>query len=449
MVTRSKKLILIELQDAVPKKSVSTQTDWTIKEVEEIEVEIELEPESESEPKKSRKRKRRKFLDYYTLEDYDYFMKMSKRRKRKIECLENEILKEEFKPLRFKILNSNMPMKIKTLAIRKLNNLVENGSGSEVHKLTTWIKALSRIPFGVYRDIPVTNASPVNEIQDFIMNVQQSMDKHVYGHTEAKNKIIAVIAKWIMNPSSKGLVLGIGGPPGVGKTTLIKYGISEALNLPLSFISMGGANDSSFLDGHSMTYEGSMHGKIVDCLMQNGCMNPVLCFDEMDKVGMNSRGDEIFNIMMQITDITQNDHFQDKYFQGVNIDLSRSIIISTFNDESLLHPTLRDRMIIIRTKPYTTNDKLKIIKNYILPQIGNQYLINATIRDDALKLLLDRHQKDTGMRAIQHTLEHIIGDYNVQRVIQGSKHNEYVINSGDVDEATKIEIPDTLQHLYL
>ena len=124
--------------------------------------------------------------------------------------------------------------------------------------------------------------------------------------------------------NSGGNVLAIQGPMGNGKTTtLIKEGISKSLNRPFAFIALGGASDSSFFDGHCYTYEGARWGRIVDILHKCKCMNPIICFDELDKVSDTSKGDEIINMLIHMTDSSQNKEFHDNYFPGVDIDLSK------------------------------------------------------------------------------------------------------------------------------
>ena len=95
---------------------------------------------------------------------------------------------------------------------------------------------------------------------------------------------------------------------------------------------MGGATDSSYLDGHSYTYEGSVNGKIVDCLKQSKCMNPIFYFDELDKISTSNKGEEIVNLLIHLTDSSQNTLFQDKYFSGIHFDISKSIFVFSFND---------------------------------------------------------------------------------------------------------------------
>ena len=132
---------------------------------------------------------------------------------------------------------------------------------------------------------------------------------NVYGHKNSKEQIIRIIAQWVSNPSLKGNCIGIHGSPGVGKTKLIKDGLCKALDLPFVFIPFGGVNDSSYLTGHSFTYEGAIHGKIADSLMKANCMNPIIYFDELDKISDSYRGLEIINTLIHLTDSTQMIHF--------------------------------------------------------------------------------------------------------------------------------------------
>ena len=127
------------------------------------------------------------------------------------------------------------------------------------------------------------------------------------------------IGKWIKNPMSQGNVLALQGPMGNGKTTLVKDGIAKALGRPFAFISLGGASDSSYLNGHSLTYEGSVWGRIVDILIKSKCMKPVIYFDELDKVSDTNHGEEIIGILTHLTDPSQNSEFSDKYFSGIKL----------------------------------------------------------------------------------------------------------------------------------
>ena len=149
---------------------------------------------------------------------------------------------------------------------------------------------------------------------EFLYKTYSTLDKAIYGHKEAKMHILQVIGKWIKNPISQGNVLALQGPMGNGKTTLVKEGIAKAINRPFAFIALGGASDSAFFDGHAYTYEGSHWGRIIDILIESKCMNPIIYFDELDKVSETFKGEEIIHLLTHLTDPSQNTLFQDNYF---------------------------------------------------------------------------------------------------------------------------------------
>ena len=131
-------------------------------------------------------------------------------------------------------------------------------------------------------------------------------------------------------------------------TSLARNGIAKALKRPFQFFSLGGASDIAHYVGHSYTYEGSIWGRIIDSIMQAGCMNPVLYFDELDKVSSTPHGEEIISMLIHLTDRSQNMQYHDRYFAGVDFDLSQCLFVFSFNDESKVHPVLKDRMNVIQ-----------------------------------------------------------------------------------------------------
>ena len=141
-----------------------------------------------------------------------------------------------------------------------------------------------RIPFGIHKNLPITITDGQVQTEAFMENAKKILDEAVYGLEDAKMQILQLVGQWIANPNSLGNAIAIKGPPGTGKTTLIKAGVSKILGRPFAFLALGGATDSSFLEGHSYTYEGSTWGKIVDILLNSKCMNPVFYFDELDKI---------------------------------------------------------------------------------------------------------------------------------------------------------------------
>lgn len=221
-------------------------------------------------------------------------------------------------------------------------------------------------------------------------------------------------------------------------TTLIKDGICQVLGLPFAFIPLGGASDGSYLDGHSYTYEGSTWGKIVDVLMRCKCMNPVFFFDELDKISTTHRGEEIANILIHLTDSSQNDAFHDKYFTDFDFDLSKSLMIFSYNDEDSVNPILKDRMIRIHTSGYSTQDKLPIAKQYMFPLILKEYNFNdehILLSEEVIRNIIELVEDEKGVRNLKRALQNIVSHLNLNRILDVNWMNEklpYTITSDDV-----------------
>ena len=199
----------------------------------------------------------------------------------------NQITKSNV-PLKFKVLKSATDMDTKSIATTNINKLNDMDVSTDKYcKLDKWINGLINVPFGQYVNLPIDNKNTFEEKREYLQKTYETLDGAIYGHEDAKTHILQVIGKWIKNPESQGNVLALQGPMGNGKTTLVKEGISKAINRPFAFIALGGASDSSYFDGHSYTYEGSHWGRIVDILISSKCMNPVIYFDELDKVSDN------------------------------------------------------------------------------------------------------------------------------------------------------------------
>jgi ATP-dependent Lon protease len=280
------------------------------------------------------------------------------------------------------------------------------------------------------------------------------MESAIYGHEEAKLQIMQFVSSWIANPKANGNVLSIHGPPGTGKTSLIKDGVAKALERPFHFITLGGATDASFLDGHSYTYEGSTWGKIADVLMQSKYMNPIIYFDELDKVSETPKGEEIIGVLTHLTDTTQNMQFHDKYFSEIReFDLSKCLFIFSYNDESKINPILLNRMYVIQTKGYDTKEKMVIARKYLLPKISQQVrnkpedivlsddILNHIITDTRLTL------KEDGVRNLKRCLEIIYTKLNLYRVM--SKGNAFFQKYKDIPKDIEFPVEITRQHLNL
>ena len=361
--------------------------------------------------------------DEITDVDIDYFSQLNVDKKENILSLIKNIndINDRNIPLKFKIYDSNMDINTKSIAIsqiEKINDL--DPSSGEYGKVDQWINGLIKIPFQKYNNLPINDDNSNMEKNLFLKNTNNILNRAIYGHKEAKSHILQVISKWIKNPQSSGNILALQGPMGNGKTTLVKEGIAKAINRPFAFITLGGASDSSFFDGHNFTYEGSKWGRIVEILIESKCMNPIFYFDELDKVSETQKGDEIIHLLTHLTDTSQNDQFQDNYFSGVNLDLSKALFIFSFNDENKIDKILKDRMHVIHTKGFKTADKIHITNDYLLPELLNTYKYhdNITFDDKIIECIIENYtQKEEGVRNLKRCLENIVSKVNMYELL--------------------------------
>jgi ATP-dependent Lon protease len=289
-------------------------------------------------------------------------------------------------------------------------------------KNRNWIDTFMKIPFNAHTTLPITITDGVDACHDFMENAQKTLNSAVYGLNDAKMQIMQMLGNLIANPNSIGSSIAICGPPGTGKTSLIKEGISKILNRPFAFIALGGASDGSHLEGHSYTYEGSTWGKIVQILIDSKCMNPVIYFDELDKISDSPKGEEIAGILTHLTDTSQNSQFHDKYFSEIDFDLSKCLFIFSYNDESKVNPILKDRMYRIQTVGYNQKQKTIISNNYLLPKIREQVKFmseDIIIPDQTLHYIIENHcNKEEGVRNLKRCLEIIHTKLNLYRLMR-------------------------------
>lgn len=327
------------------------------------------------------------------------------------------------KPYKLTLLESDIPRDMKAVALRKVGMLqyMEPGCG-EYCKLKNWVDAFMQIPFNKNKNLPITIADGVERCHEFMTDAKTRLDTAVYGLNDAKMQIMQMVGQWIANPAAIGTAVAIHGPPGTGKTSLVKEGISKILGRDFAFIALGGATDSSFLEGHSYTYEGSMWGKIVDILIRCKSSNPVIYFDELDKISETSKGDEIVGILTHLTDTSQNSQFHDKYFSEVGFDLSKCLFIFSYNDESRVNPVLLDRMYKIKTTGYSTKDKTYIAQHHLIPRIRAEVAFaegDIVIPDAVIEYIVENHtQKESGVRNLKRCLETVYTKLNLHRLMR-------------------------------
>lgn len=277
----------------------------------------------------------------------------------------------------------------------------------------------------------------MNQITTYISDVKKTLDNSVYGHDKAKKQIERVIAQWINGDDTSNCshVLGFEGNPGIGKTTLAK-GLSECLkdengnSRPFSLIALGGDSNASTLIGHSYTYVGSTWGQIVQILMDKKCLNPIILFDEVDKISKTEHGKEITGILTHLLDPTQNNCFQDKYFSGIDLDLSKVLFILSYNDVECIDKVLLDRVHRIKFDSLSLEDKIVICNKHLLPElyskIGLKDMINFS--DDVLKFIIEEYTLEPGVRKLKEKLFEIVGEINLNILKDDSKYSEIPIN---------------------
>lgn len=357
----------------------------------------------------------------FSEEELNYWKNLSKNERQKLKDLEKEI--DEFDsnevPERFRLLNFPVSLSIKKNIMQRITQLdMMEPTDPEFFKLDKWISGIMNVPFGKYINLPVSNTNSKKEIYEFISHVSETMDSSIYGHNDAKNKIMQVVCQWISNPNSTGNIIALQGPPGIGKTSLVRNGISKALKRPFHMIALGGATDSTFLEGHSYTYEGSNWGRISNILMESKCMNPVIFFDELDKISATKQGEEITGVLTHLTDLTQNSNFNDKYFSGIDMDLSRCLFIFSYNDENAINPILKDRLIKINLKGFSIDDKLKIAKEYLLKELYKNIGLNENdinFPDYIIKNIINEYTEEEGVRELKRCLETILLKINMAK----------------------------------
>ena len=360
----------------------------------------------------------------YMKEEKNYIKSLTSNQQKEIFKLEQEILdySKTDLPHRFKILKSSLNIGTKSIIIKKLDSFLSmEEDDNEYSKLSQWAEGMNNIPFDCYSQATISLNNTPNEIVDYLLQIKTILDKSIYGHIEAKEQILQEITNNITNPKALGNCIAIQGPPGNGKTTLVKDGICKALKRPFAFIALGGMQNSEFLLGHDYTYEGSRPGRIVEILQECKTMDPVIYFDELDKLSDTAKGEEIANLLCHLTDPSQNMSFHDKYYSGIDFNLSKATFIFSYNDESKISPILLDRMVRIKTKGFTNNDKESITLDYLLPSIYN--VINFSSSDiifpkEIIQYIIENYtEKEKGVRNLKRALTTIISKINILKLL--------------------------------
>ncbi len=329
------------------------------------------------------------------------------------------------------------------LIIEKMIKSSINCGQEEGEKYKIWINNALSIPFGKY------SASEID-----IQKIRNSLDVDLAYMEEPKDRIINMFAKLQRNSASKINAILLHGSKGTGKTAISKS-IANALGRPFKKLPLAGASDPAVLNGHSFTYTGAIPGRIISLLSEAKCMDAVVLLDEVDKLSQTQHGMDIIGTLIHLTDTTTNNEYsQDRYFSGLEFDLSRVLFIFTANDISLINPILLDRLFKIHVKSYDKSQELMICKNFILPKIMNEFRFTDEIQisDKVLQKVISITKKESGLREVGQALDLIIERINTLKHHSGivklgynTLENYYSCNSIVLPEHVEVLLGDFIQ----
>ena len=297
-----------------------------------------------------------------------------------------------------KIIDKKLPKEIEEKALKEVERLDKiNPSSPDYSIILNYLDWLLSLPF---------NECTIDT--ENLLDAKAVLDKDHFGLEKVKQRIVEYLAVLKLTKQIKGPILCFVGPPGVGKTS-IATSVARALNRKFVRMSLGGVKDEAEIRGHRKTYVGAMPGRIINGLKNAGSSNPVFLLDEIDKLSSDIHGDPA-SALLEVLDPEQNVSFRDRYME-VPFDLSKVMFITTANSLDTIPYPLLDRMEVIEINGYTNEEKLQIAKKYLVPkQIKNNGLkkSNLSIKDDALKAIIDNYTLESGVRNLEREISSVI-----------------------------------------
>jgi len=366
------------LEEIDPEKRLEKVNEFLNREISILEVQHQIMNDAKGEIDKSQR---------------EYFLKEQMRAIKK-ELGEEDDISKEVEELQDKIKKAKMPKKVREEAEKQLGRFSRmHPDSAEATVVRSYLEWLVELPW-----------SKSSQDNLNIKHAKKILDEDHYGLNEVKDRILDFLAVRKLNKKMKSPILCFVGPPGVGKTSLGKS-VARAMNREFFRMSLGGTRDEAEIRGHRRTYIGALPGKIIQGIKNTDKNNPVFMLDEIDKLGMDFRGDPS-SALLEVLDPEQNSSFVDHYL-GVPFDLSRVFFITTANYLDPIPPALKDRMEVIRIPGYTEDEKIKIAENYLIPrQIKENGLGEKKVQftRKAIFEIIDGYTRESGLRNLERTI---------------------------------------------
>lgn len=362
-------------------------------------------------------------LNYVSALSTDNLNDLAKRVSDMCSIQENGASNSSTIPLRYRIIQSELPEDAKLKILQRLDT-GRNSMGLNLNpvdvKYKQWVESVLQLPFGKQSGATATSdESPEPDPVQHMIEIAKSLETNIYGHDTTKQDLLRRV---LSNGHPSPLLLW--GPPGVGKTRMVRKTMALASGRPFVEIPLGGATNADFLRGSLYVYEGSGPGRISRALMTSGTMDPVIFLDELDKVSSTPQGQEIVSVLIQIVDGMQNDTFEDRYFADIPIDLSKCHFVFACNNFNNVDPVLRDRLDVVRVTGYSKNDKKQIITKHLVPDVCQEVGISTDkicLLESAQNELID-HTSEEGVRRVRELLRHTLQSVAAAIQIASSDH---------------------------